>query len=228
MIEELLARVGKSRLILGMGAIVVLALVTAAGLTPAAPAPSEAKQAPALTAVEGEDPTRSYTLRDYRELAAGQEADSSLDWTGTLWGLVAKLILVVMLAYGTIWTLRRYVFRATAPASRGAIVSLLGSLDLSPGRTIYVLEVGTKVVVVGATASQMSPLTEITDPDVLSQLRCDSTLQAADPPFHSLLEGAESRLQGGAAGAELASRLRDGREFLEAKLSSIHRSANPR
>lgn len=196
-----------------------------------APAPSEAGGTVGGPVMDKSQPDQ-FAVRDYAEFGSSAGTDlPSMDWLGLLAGMGIKLAFVIGLIYAAIWALRRYVYRGRSTLSDKRPVSILGSLNLSPNRTVYVLSVGRKVIVVGATQNQLSTLTEITDPEALEELH----EQAVDLPitdqFSSLFKTARDKLERHdippvdkiiADTAQL--KVREGRQFMQGKLAEMRQS----
>jgi flagellar biosynthetic protein FliO len=89
--------------------------------------------------------------------------------------LVVKLGLVIGLIYLTMWALRTYVM---GPQARRRISSRLnGKIDvldtttLAPNRTLYLVEVADRVLVLGATGTNLNTLAEIREPEAIDLLK---------------------------------------------------------
>jgi flagellar biosynthetic protein FliO len=76
---------------------------------------------------------------------------------------VAMLAGVLGLIFGLAYVLKR--FNLTGPRAENGTDGwrLLGTRALGPKRHLYVMEIGTRVLVIGATDRMMTTLTEITD-----------------------------------------------------------------
>lgn len=227
--------IGRNRAIItSVAAIAIILGLALVGQMPKATAtpPPAPKQAPAA-AVGGVDaPGEQFMVRDYSDFSQGADADLvSSDWLGLLAGMVVKLALVVALIYLAFVVLRRYFHQGRVAASHKKPVSLLGSLNLSPNRTVYVLEVGRKVLVVGATQSQLSLLTEVTDPEAADEVRAISSETPAIGQFSSLLSVAGRQFKAKDIALLDASvvdpiqiKIHEGRDFMQRKLANIRES----
>jgi flagellar biogenesis protein FliO len=112
--------------------------------------------------------------------------------------LIWRLGLVVVIIGGSVMGLRWWGKRVSAPKSQTGYVRVVDTLPISNGRSIHLVALGKRVIAVGATASQMSLLTELDDDesaDVLGRLP-----EASDGPLsnfaselmHSLQRGGNS------------------------------------
>ncbi|NOY77215.1 MAG: flagellar biosynthetic protein FliO [Calditrichaeota bacterium] len=131
----------------------------------------------------------------FLNLVLGRSLRTSEDKSGiSLTAQFIKLFLVfgiiVLLIYGTIWFLNKFIYRRGNGSSLSH-VTVLSTTLLAPKKFIYLVEVFDRLLVLGVTESQISNLTEISDPEILK------TLKNAGPPqnkksgnlFQSQLEG---------------------------------------
>ena len=153
------------------------------------------------TLAEAQTPTPSaggYYLRDYQEL--GQSAPQQ-PWYSLTFDLVVKLGVVVGLIYLTMWALKRFVLGPQA-RTRGAPLTgrleLLDTTHLGPNRTVYLVEVADRVLVLGATQTTLSTLAEIKEPGAIDLLKAAPAEDAPPPPsfadtFQRLTAGLAAR-----------------------------------
>jgi flagellar protein FliO/FliZ len=129
-----------------------------------------------------EAPTTGFYLRDYQEIT---QAAPQQPWYSLTFDLVVKLGLVIGLIYLTMWALRTYVL---GPQTRTKAALLTGRLEvldtthLAPNRTVYLVEVADRVLVLGATQTTLSTLAEIKEPGAIDLLKARPTEGAAVPP----------------------------------------------
>jgi flagellar biogenesis protein FliO len=103
---------------------------------------------------------------------ASEPAGFSLSAGGTV-SLVWRLGLVVLVIAGAVVGLRWWGRKAMAPRSTSGFLRIVDTLAISNGRTIHLVALGDRVIVVGATAQQLAYLNELTadeSDDVLSRL----------------------------------------------------------
>jgi flagellar biosynthetic protein FliO len=122
-------------------------------------------------------------LRDYESL---QTEFQPLPWWTLAGDIAIKLLLVLGLFFVAVRLLKPLASGTAAMASHG-LITVLGTVPLGPQRQVYLLEVGDRVLVVGATSQQLTTLTEITDPEVVERFR--GTQRAAASPFAEQLSG---------------------------------------
>lgn len=95
--------------------------------------------------------------------------------------ILASLILVVGLAYATTHVLRRYVDLRGPLAHRQRAMRVVESLSLGPGRTLHLVEIGSRKFVVGSTATSIATLVELAEGD----LPVGSTINSSEPGRNS-------------------------------------------
>lgn len=226
--------IGRNRKILGsLAAIAVVAgLVMLSGMTKPSPTQPAALQTTTGTAENSQSQPQQFSVRDYSEFNKASDIElPSSDWFGLIGGMVLKLGLVLGLIYAAFIVLRRYFTRNKTVVQGKKPISLLSSLNLSPSRTVYVLEVGKRVLVVGATQNQLSLLTEVTDPETVDEVRTQSAESSAAGQFSSFLSvakrqfGARENSSGeGSTPNPLQDKFDDGLEFMQDKLTKIRKS----
>jgi len=122
-------------------------------------------------------------------LRAGED-NSGISLTAQFIKLFLVFGIIVLLIYGTIWFLNKFVYRRGNGQSLSH-VTVVSTTLLAPKKFIYLVKVFDRLLVLGVTDSQISNLTEINDPEILK------TLKSASPPinkksgnlFQSQLEG---------------------------------------
>ncbi len=170
--------------ILLVGALMLAAALTLTNIeTPAnaASAPANAASAPANAASAPAAPAeRTLGVADAGEpdefLAyadpIGMQAE--MPWGEMALDLAIKLGLVVALIMAVLWLIR-FVRRrgATSPKvpEPTGFAEILDTAELGPGQQVYLLDVGDRVLVLGATAQHVTSLSEITDRDEIEALR---------------------------------------------------------
>lgn len=154
------------------GGLLLVLLIAAQGALEQATAPGPP---PAATPAAGAD----AALPDYRAFAT---TPAEPPWWLVLSGLTLKLGLVLLLIYATVWLLRRYLGRpAGAPAATSAL-RLVQSLPLGQQQQIHLIEIGDRLLVVGATPQHLTLLGEIDDSAAVSELRLQAGQHPGPPP----------------------------------------------
>lgn len=83
--------------------------------------------------------------------------------------VVAALVLVIVVIFLLRWIAQQFFGMPSARKSSRA-VQVLGRSMISPKQQVLLLQVGKRVIVVGDSGGQMSPLAQITDPDEIAEL----------------------------------------------------------
>lgn len=132
-----------------------------------------------------------FYIRDYADLTS---TAASQPWWALTLDLVVKLGLVIGLIYVTMWLLKTYVGRGRlSPRSAGRI-DVIDTAVLGPGRSVYLVEIADRVLVLGATAGSLSTLAEISDPAAIDLLKKRPEEPEAPPPFAEQLKAITEHL----------------------------------
>ena len=180
---------------------------------------------PAFAETAGPTPTAVSFLTPYADPAVGQPANPA--WWALSLDLVWKLALIVGLIYLTVWLLRRFASGARGAAWRPGAVSVLDTTFLAPNRVLYLVDVGGRMLLLGATATQLSTLAEIADAEQVGQLR-QRYERPAGPTFGDQVRtiadrlGARDRAEGSPdAAASSPPTFDDGGTFLRARIAEL-------
>ncbi len=120
--------------------------------------------------------------------------------TDLIWDVAAKTALVLALLYGVLWTIRRY-YGKTGLQQRSASILVVQSAQLGPGRSVHLIGVGGKMLLVGATSQQVSLLAEVGAADLVMESEVAVSGDGFDRHLRQAIDAAGS----------LSSRLRRGR-----------------
>lgn len=147
-----------------------LAVYVAAGnarVTPpqTAPAATAAGAAPGVLTAPRAVPTQSAD-----PLHNTGQSTPALDG-GTLVDLLIKVGIVGALLAGSLWALKRFTGGSSRGAGRADAIHVLDTVPLAQNRALYVIDVGDRAVVVGATPQQFSFLADVTDAATIERLR---------------------------------------------------------
>ncbi len=95
----------------------------------------------------------------------------------TLGRVLAALTVVILLIVATVWGLKLIWEKRgmTSPGDEGKGIKVLTSVFLAPRKTIYLVEVGKRILVVGVGNEEMHPLDVIVDPEEVEALKKNST-----------------------------------------------------
>lgn len=86
------------------------------------------------------------------------------DYGPTLLQLVGALILVVGIIYASVWLMKRY--STGKIAGGGNLISIVERRHLTPKQAIYLVKVGEKHLLIGASESGLSKLSDIEIPEI--------------------------------------------------------------
>ena len=134
-----------------------------------------------------------FYVRDYAELTSAAAAQP---WWALTFDLVVKLGLVIGLIYVVMWLLRTYLGGKRPLIRSTGRLDVLEASALAPGRSLYLVEVADRVLVLGATSGSLSTLAEITDPGAIEMLKKRAADQDGPPPFAEQLEAITRSLPG--------------------------------
>lgn len=131
-----------------------------------------------------------------RRIADGPASDGP-----SLAGFVTASIGVVALLGGAVFLLRKYGRNARFLGAGGPI-RVLGRRALGARQEILLVEIGSRVLVVGSTREGMSPLSEITNPDEVAVLRAELPGRREDSQRAAFKETLREGLKGAAPAEE--------------------------
>jgi flagellar protein FliO/FliZ len=124
----------------------------------------ENTQSPPPQPVESDPQTQSFSL------GAGDIV--SLAW---------RLALVALIVAASLFALRWWARKTSGPKSQTGFLRVVDTLPVGNGRTIHLVALGDRVIVVGATQQSLGLLNELT-PDEATQVM-DEAVHAAEQPF---------------------------------------------
>jgi len=102
------------------------------------------------------------------------------------------MLLTLGLVLGTIWFVFFLIRRAAKPkAQQDAFVRVLASASLGTGKWMYVVSLGAKAFLVGATDSSINLIYEVEDAELIDEMKLRSATapQADSRDFSTLLQG---------------------------------------
>lgn len=168
MLEQRLLRRSVVLLLLGMALLVAVGTSQEVQARSSDNQPASTKQ-PELP--QGKQPNEpdAYVPNDY---IASLEASASDRDTNpesvSVARVLTSLVIVVGLVYLTMVFLRRYGGVGNAQTQEQRLMRVVGNLSLGPGRALHLVEVGSRKLVVGSTATNVTMLAELTESDLPS------------------------------------------------------------
>ena len=98
---------------------------------------------------------------------------------GTLVDLLIKVGIVGALLAGSLWALKKFTGGSSRGTGRADAIRVLDTVPLAQNRALYVIDVGDRAVVVGATPQQFAFLADVTDASTLERLRLHDSAPVA-------------------------------------------------
>jgi len=175
----------------------------AVSASPAASASAAAQASPAsgevtaAAAAQASTPAKPF-LSDYQD-PAPQSQPSTI---GTVLGLIVKLGVVIGLIYLCILGLRYFSQRGRKVFLGDSSINILEKTALAQNRELYLVDVANKVLLLGATSTNIAVLTEITDEPTIEGLRLkqEQPVLPSAEPFLTYLKNVGEKV-----GSEVAS-----------------------
>lgn len=130
------------------------------------------------------------------EVGSGVVSLSIWDWLN----LVLRLGAVIAIIWAAFWAMRWYSRRIQAGYGTSRALQLLETRALGPNRSLQLVRVGHRAVLVGVTPDRINQLLEIDDPDEVERLTIAATEPRASSSTATALAGLISRLSRTATG----------------------------
>ncbi len=119
------------------------------------------------------------------EVGTGVVALGVWDWVN----LLVRLVAVVAIIWGAFWALRWYNRRIQTGSGGGRSLQVLETRALGPNRSMQLVRVGRRAVLVGVTADRINQLLEIDDPDEVERLaQAALAEQGRSPALNRVIE----------------------------------------
>lgn len=147
---------------------VVIAILVVGALALYAASSGSRPSAPAATVTPAEPVLSGFTGVPSPQAGAQQAPTLS---GGDIAALVVKIGVVAGVLGASLWLLRRYAGQRGRVQGRTGAVAIADTIPLAQGRAVYVLDVGDRALIVGATPQQLSLLAEVADEQTLNRLR---------------------------------------------------------
>ncbi len=128
------------------------------------------------------------------EVGSGVVALSLWDWLN----LVVRLGAVIAIIWAAFWAMRWYNRRIQTGYGASRALQVLETRALGPNRSLQLVRVGHRAVLVGVTPDRINQLLEIDDPDEVERLTLTATEVRGATPGLNNLAGLISRVAGAA------------------------------
>lgn len=160
------------------GVVVLLVLMLVSPMLKPSSGSEPKNESPSIMADEAFGSSNSDSLTG-ATLDAGTEADSAAFTLGggEVFSLIWRLGLVLLVLGACIVGLRWWSKRAAGPRSTTGYLRIVDTLPIPGGRSVHLVAVGERVIVVGATAQQLSFLAELKDEEANSLLSESDTAE---------------------------------------------------
>jgi len=145
-------------------------------------------------------PAEADRVVDAQQPAAGAPPTQTPEpaFTGTalpsLLRLASAMVIVIACIYGAIWLLRRLMGRKGGLRGNSGSLEVLETACVAPKKTVSLIRVADKAVLVGITESNMSVLTEL-DPEQTAALAASRPEPEPDDGFSNVLKAASDKLR---------------------------------
>jgi len=153
------------------------------------------------------------------EADKGATASTGPGALAVLFGLFWKLALVTGLIILTVWALRRLLKTGGIPLAAQGAVRVLSVTHLDTRRSVYLLEVGDRLLVVGGGGESLNLLTEITSPVEKGEIR-EKLRESEGGKFTSYLAQWATRMTGGGGPSK---DIAEGKDFLARQLREMRK-----
>jgi|GEM_PF-1513197 len=101
------------------------------------------------------------TAVDSTVVPSGTEYSPSL--AGIIFKLIASMILIVGLIYLSMYLIKKVNNRAVGGGIVGDTVKVIGRIFISPKQSLYLVKIGHRYAILGATESNINMITELND-----------------------------------------------------------------
>jgi flagellar biosynthetic protein FliO len=144
----------------------------------------------------GEESGGGFLADGYAELEGEESSGGGVNWWGDVPGLLIRLAIVLGLAYGSLRLLNYFTRSGRLGGQTGRALEVVDQLNLGQNRSIYLVRVAGRVLVVGATGNQLNLLSRMASDDLPEDVRTSA------PNFTSQLQARIRRQLGNGAESE--------------------------
>jgi len=115
----------------------------------------------ALTILFGISALAQITAVD--STVAPSETDYSPSLAGIIFKLIVSMVLIVGLIYLSMYLIKKVNSRAAGGGIAGDTIKIIGRTFISPKQSLYLVKIGQRYTVLGATESNINLITELSD-----------------------------------------------------------------
>ncbi|MEZ4520595.1 MAG: flagellar biosynthetic protein FliO [Thermomicrobiales bacterium] len=117
------------------------------------------------------DGDSGFLAEGYAELEGDDSSDTGTNWWGDVPGLMLRLLIVLGLAYGSLRLLNYFTRSGRIGGPQGRAMEVVDHLNLGQNRSIYLVRVSGRVLVVGATGNQLNLLSRMAAEELPEDVR---------------------------------------------------------
>ncbi len=115
-----------------------------------------------------------------------------MDFAAEALKMAGALIAVLLLMGGAAALVKQYLGRPGGIGGAPAL-GIVGGLRLGPGKSVILVELAGEVLVLGATAKELTLLTKVDDPQRIAQLRPGTGLNLPTLPWSTVFSKEKAR-----------------------------------
>lgn len=117
--------------------------------------------------------------------------DYSPSLTGIIFKLIISMILIVGLIYLSMYLIKKVNNRATGGGIVGDTIKVIGRTFISPKQSLYLVKIGQRYAILGATESNINMITELNEQEAREFDNRDNKPSsiASGPRFADVLKG---------------------------------------
>ncbi len=125
----------------------------------------------------------------------GSVTGGSLTAASSLLKILSALVIVVACIYGGVYVLKRFMNRRNKSRNGQQLLEVLETTYVGPKRTVSLIRVGNKTVLVGVTESNISALTEFTAEETETIVAIEPAQQLEADGFRGAIAVASQKLK---------------------------------
>jgi flagellar biosynthetic protein FliO len=127
---------------------------------------------------------------------ADQQAvpESNTGMAGAVAKMVSALAVVIAAVFGGLYLLRKLMGKRTSKTGRSDVLDVIQTTYLGPHKTISLVKIGNRSVLVGVTETQIATLTELSEAET-AEILTDAVTQTAPDAFAGFLKHATARIR---------------------------------
>ncbi len=143
------------------------------------------------------DRSFDYSAAQASDPAANEALPTSPEsgFTGAMVKMISALAVVVICVYVGLYLLKRLTGKRSGAALKNDVLEVLQTTHLGPRKTISLVKVGNRSVLVGVTEQQISTITELDSQETEEILAVEPAAEVKTDAFAGVLKNATSRIK---------------------------------